>query len=203
MELDFPFLHPLLVKLTRNMKCRIHNKHLIKDSRLLSQFELKMERNLELLEKLINGNKSSLPDIYLTNAKNYLDATLYLWTQNQLITIDSKARGLGELAAQLLEDPSSKLLRSLLDNRRESKNRFIHDPVSRLDTLEKNKDMEQFDFLIRRLMPGIRGFIRRYLKNKNYKVDPAFSSNDVTNEIHLVIYDRFAQRPKNKSEFPA
>lgn len=154
-------MNPLLVKLIRNMKCRIHNKHLIKDSKLLSQFELKMERNLELLEKLINGNKSSLLDIYLTNAKNYLEATLYYWTQNQLITIDSKARELGELADQLLGDLRSRLLRSLLDNRRESKNRFIHDHVSRLDTLEKNKDMEQFDFLIRRLMPGIRGFVRR------------------------------------------
>ncbi|WP_286756953.1 sigma-70 family RNA polymerase sigma factor [Roseivirga sp. UBA838] len=183
------------------MKVTIHNKHLLKGDGQISQFEeaIKHHQNwFEKLNALVNLNRL---DAYLTEQPGGLKATFYLKQSHNQIFVEAEGKDPAVLAEQLMTRLKSRYLRQLISSRKRIRLDVARDNLSQLENLKKQEDREHFGFLVKQLLPAIRGFVARYLSHTNSKVTKEFTIDDLVDEIYIALYDRFDERPQKTSEF--
>lgn len=185
------------------MKITIHNKHLLKGGSQTNQFEEAIKHHEDWFEKLNALVNSNRLDAYLTEQPGGLKATFYLKQSNQQIFAEAEGKDPAALAEQLMTRLKSRYLRQLISSRKRIRLDIARDNLSQLENLKKQEDREHFGFLVKQLLPAIRGFVVRYLSHVNSQVTKEFTIDDLVDEIYVALYDRFDERPQKASEFSA
>ncbi|GAA0892723.1 hypothetical protein GCM10009122_24020 [Fulvivirga kasyanovii] len=171
------------------MKVTIHNKHLLKGDGQTSQFEeaIKHHQNwFEKLNALVNLNRL---DAYLTEQPGGLKATFYLKQSHNQIFVEAEGKDPAALAEQLMTRLKSRYLRQLISSRKRIRLDIARDNLSQLENLKKREDRERFGFLVKQLLPAIRGFVARYLSHVNSQVTKEFTIDDLIDEIYVELYE--------------
>jgi len=185
------------------MKVTIHNKHLLKGEAQTSQFEEVIKRYehwFEQLQARVNPNRI---DAYLTEQPGGVKATFYFKQGNQQIFVEAEGKDPAKLAEQLMTRLKSRYLRQLISSRKKIRLDIAQDNLRQLEKLKKQEEREHFGFLVKQLLPAIRGFVTRYLSYTNSKVSREFTIDDLVDEIYVALYDRFDERPQKANEFSA
>ena len=183
------------------MKTTIHNKHLLTDSNLASQFgEVIKNHNkwFDRMNVLLNSNKL---DVYLTENNKGIKATFYLKQGANQVFVEAEGTDPAILAEQIMTRLKSRFLRQFIASQKKTRLNIASKHLSQLNKLRNEEDKEHFNFLIKQLLPAILGFVARYLSYSKTKVASGFTIDDLVDEIYLALYERFEERPKNDKEF--
>ena len=183
------------------MKTTIHNKHLLTDSNLASQFREVIKNHNKWFDRmnvLLNSNKL---DVYLTENNKGIKATFYLKQGANQVFVEAEGTDPAILAEQIMTRLKSRFLRQFIASQKKTRLNIASKHLSQLNKLRNEEDKEHFNFLIKQLLPAIRGFVARYLSYSKTKVASGFTIDDLVDEIYLALYERFEERPKNDKEF--
>lgn len=183
------------------MKTTIHNKHLLTNHDLAGQFEEVIKNHNKWFDRmniLLNSNKL---DAYLSETNEGIKATFYLKQGANQLFIEAEGNEPAVLAEQIMTRLKSRFLRQFIASQKKIRLNIANKHLSQLNKLRNEEDKEHFNFLVKQLLPSIRGFVARYLSYSKIKVTNEFTIDDLVDEIYLAFYERFDERPKNDSEF--
>jgi len=147
---------------------------------------------------LLNSNKL---DVYLTETNKGIKATFYLKQGANQVFVEAEGTDPAILAEQIMTRLKSRFLRQFIASQKKTRLNIASKHLSQLNKLRNEEDKEHFNFLIKQLLPAIRGFVARYLSYSKTKVASGFTIDDLVDEIYLALYERFEERPKNDKEF--
>ena len=139
------------------MKTTIHNKHLLTDSNLASQFgEVIKNHNkwFDRMNVLLNSNKL---DVYLTENNKGIKATFYLKQGANQVFVEAEGTDPAILAEQIMTRLKSRFLRQFIASQKKTRLNIASKHLSQLNKLRNEEDKEHFNFLIKQLLPAIAG----------------------------------------------
>ncbi|GAB4384026.1 MAG: hypothetical protein Kow0075_16120 [Salibacteraceae bacterium] len=162
-----------------------------------------LTKELKWFDELKSGSSEPKVEVYLQKSDNGTNSTAVYLTHDNLKTF-AEAKGndpehVAKQAAYLLR---VRYLKKRVENRA-GMHTIDPEHLQRLADLHRADDKQQFDFLIKQLLPQLRKFVGRYLKYSTARLKNAFTIDDLMDEIYLALYERYAEQPRNKDEFTA
>ncbi len=188
------------------MKHRIHLSENISHKADVPLLNERIADRMAELESIIGRPEEELSmDVYLTPGPSvgYYSASAHFDLGGRYIyaKADSSSEDLVDL---LIKEVKRSIVHQAIDHRRislarlrERKKDMIRSFAFTLLAMKEKEEREQFDFLIKRLSPTMKGFVSTYLQYRREKMDPILTIDDLVDEIFLQIYERYEERPKD------
>lgn len=188
------------------MKYVLHNKELINGKAQRQLFLEAIEKNLTFFKELKSDTKvQDSIVIYLSESDKpkYTKVSVYLNINDNQLYADGEGEHLSELVNDLLSRLKSRYLKHSFAARKRKRLAAAKIHVDKLQGLRHAGDRSQFDFLMKRLTPSIKGFVINYIAHKDKKLDPAITIDDFLDEVYLALFEKFEERLEDDQEFSA
>lgn len=186
------------------MRYIIQNKKLIEDKEQQDSFELIVAEKIRLLERVLsNYRKHVVLEIFISKTTTYLlKISVSVKLKSKLIYLDGEGDNPTALVGNLLEKLRNIVKKQLVKEKREHvyKRKFrrtetFAEYAQKLDEYYFGKDRQQFDHLIKELIPNLKKFILRYLKANGHDIKVILTIQEILDEVYINLYDRFNERP--------
>lgn len=186
------------------MRYIIHNKNLIGDIEQQNSFEKRISKKIDLLKRVLsNYRKNLLLEIYVSkvNSHNY-KVSLSLKLKSKLLYLEEKGSNILMLANNLLEKLRNITKQQIvkennehLYKRKQRKTESFSEYAHYLDTYFAEKEKEQFEHLVKKLLPSLHSYILRYLQTHGHDIKLHMSVQEIVDEVYIHLFDRFDERP--------
>ncbi len=186
------------------MKYIVHNKALIGDSEEQNIFEQKIARKISLLDRVLSNYKKNLVlDIYISKINSHLfKVSLSLKLKSKLLYLEDEGNNILLLVNDLLEKfrniikkQTAKERKEHLFKRKQRRTESFAEYAHQLDTYYAQKENEQFNHLIKELLPSLKTYTMRYLKTHGHNIKLKISVQEILDEVYINLFDRFNERP--------
>ena len=194
------------------MKYIIHKKELIESELVRQKLEEIAAEKVKKIEKLLKGySKSPLVEIFIskTSPDSYRIA-VSLKMKSRLIYVDEKGRDPEDILKKAFDNVYTEIKKTRARERKEyyykRKNRRAQDFTSyayKLDEYYEEKEKEQFEQLLKQLLPHIRNYVLRYMKLYGKGKHLVINIKDVMDEVMSELYYHYDERPKNPANISA
>ena len=191
------------------MKYQIHNIQLIEGLPQQNSFETEVSKKKVLLEKVLrNYEKHLVLKLYISRTSTYLfKISVSLKLKGKLLYIEDKGKNATNLACDLLDKLTNTVKKQIVKEKKERlfkrKHRRKESFAEHIQTLHNHylqNDKEQFDHLIKELLPALNTYILRYLKTKGSGIKINLSINEILDEIYINLYEQFDKLPVNTDD---
>lgn len=186
------------------MKYIVHNKTLIGNLEEQSIFEQKISRKISLLDRVLSNYKKNLVlDIYISKINSHLfNVSLSLKLKSKLLYLEDKGDNIFSLVNDLLEkfrnivkNQTAKERKEHLFKRKQRRTESFAEYAHQLDIYFAQKENEQFNHLIKELLPSLKTYTMRYLKTHGHNIKLKLSVQEILDEVYINLFDRFNERP--------
>jgi len=185
------------------MRYIIHNKNLIGDTKQQNYFEEKISKKINLLKRVLsNYRKNLLLEVFVSKVNSHCyKVSLSLKLKSKLLYIEKEGNNIIVLVNELLEklkiitkQQIFKEKKEHLYKRKQRKTESFSEYAHHLDIYYSQKEKEQFEHLIKKLLPSLHNYILRYLQTHGQDIKLQMSVQEIIDEVYIHLFDRFNER---------